>query len=653
MTVYAVLVGIDAYPDQPLYGAVADIDAAHEFLVRRAPGARVLELTDGRATRGAVIDGFREHLRRAGPGDVALFWFSGHGRRHAVPDVHRWVEPDGWLQTLVCVDSGERLPDGTATPDLLDKELSLLLAEVAERGPHVVVVLDSCRSGGATRDLPGSGVVVRSLEPVAPAAPGAYLPGVEGYLPPPGDTHVLLAASRADEVAHEVPIGGAGLRGAFSHALLGALASAAATATYRDLLTLAHSQMLGFGLLPQHPVLAPPHVGVADQPFLGGAVVPPAPFRLRLGAVGWEVEAGRCHGLPELTADATPLFTVAGRPDRVLRVEAVDAVSCRVTPLGWDPGFDEVYPVVLATVPVPPCTVVVGAHPGDNPVAAERVRAALRTAGPGGGPSPDVRTAAPDDSVTGPRLCITAPLRDGRPVFRVLRADGSPAAPDVPGHDPASAARVVAVAEHVARWETLLRLDNPLSRLAGAVRVEIVAADPDGGPVDGRPPLRPADDGRIRLVYRRVGETWVAPQVVVRLHNDASRPLWCTLVDLTDRYRAHTRLFPCARVAAGGVAAAAEGRPIPVTLPRGRPVAPGASARDWLKLIVTEEPATGLSFELPALGEPVTRGALDPRAVAARLRRGAPTREMGVEDDHVAGGDWASVVLPVVTMVPG
>jgi len=37
MTVYAVLVGIDAYPDQPLYGAVADIDAAHEFLVRRPP----------------------------------------------------------------------------------------------------------------------------------------------------------------------------------------------------------------------------------------------------------------------------------------------------------------------------------------------------------------------------------------------------------------------------------------------------------------------------------------------------------------------------------------------------------------------------------------------------------------------------------------
>ena len=653
MTVYALLVGIDAYPDRPLSGAVADVDAAREFLDRRAPGAQVRELHDGSATRRAVVDGFRTHLASAGPGDVALFWFSGHGRRARVPDLHRWVEPDGWLQTLVCADSGHLRADGTATPDLLDKELSLLLAEVAARGPHVVVVLDSCRSGGATRDLPCSGVVTRSLEPVAPAPPGVYLPGLDGYLPPPGDTHVLLAAARAYEKAAELPIGGA-VRGVFSHALLGALASAGTTATYRELLAMAHSRMLGFGL-PQHPVLMPDHAGPADQPFLGGAVTAPAPFRLRLGAVDWEVDAGRCHGLPEPTADAPPLFTVAGRPDQVLRVDAVDAVSCRVTPLGWDPEFDEVHPVVLAAVPVPPFDVVVGGDPDDDPAAVARVRAALRSAGPGGAPSPDVRAAAPGDPITGPRLWITAPVLDGRPVLRVLRADGTPAAPDVAGHGPTSAAQAVAVVEHVARWEMLLRLDNPLSRLAGAVRLEIVAVDPDGpdDPADGEPPLRPGDDGAVHLAYRWADGRWKPPHVVVRLRNDAPDPLWCTLVDLTDRYKAHTGLFPCARVAAGGVAAARQGEALEVTLPRGRPVAPGASVRDWLKLIVTEEPAGGLAFELPALGEPVTRGGGDPRSVAARLRRGAPTRDVGAQDEGMAGGDWASVVLPLVTTVPG
>ena len=647
MTLYALLVGIDDYPDKPLRGAVADIDAVREFLDRRAPGAQVRELLDGRATRRAVVAGFRDHLAGAGAGDVALFWFSGHGRRLPVPDVHRWVEPDGWLQTLVCADSGRRRADGTTTPDLLDKELSLLLAEVAQRGSHVVVVLDSCCAAGATRDLPGPAAVTRSLAPVEPAPPGAYLAGLDGYLPPPGDTHVLLAACRADEEARELPIGGAGVRGAFSHALLGALARAEDGTTYRDLLTLARSRMLGLEL-PQHPALAPQHAGPADRRFLGGAVVPPAPFRLALGPAGWEVDAGRCHGLPEPITEAPLLFAVAGRPDRAVRVDAVGAVSCRVTPLGWEPGRDRVHPVVLTAVPVPPCAVVLGGGSDDDPAALDRVRAALRTAGPGGAPSADLCAAAPGDPVTGLRLWITAPA-GGPPVLRVLRPDGVAVAAEVAGHGPASAVQAVALTEHVARWERLRRWDNPLSRLAGAVRVEVVAADPDGWPLDDRPALRPGDDGAVRLAYRWRDGCWEPPRVVIRLHNDAPGPLWFTLVDLTDRYSAHTALFPCARVAAGGTAAAREGRPIAVRLPKDRAPTPGASARDWLKLIATEEQATGLSFEMPALNEPATRGGSDPRRVATALRRGEPA---GAQRNGT-GGDWTSTLLPVVTTVPG
>ena len=648
MTLYALLVGIDDYPGKDeLHGAVADIDAVREFLDHRAPGARVRELLDGRATRRAVVAGFRDHLAGAGAGDVALFWFSGHGRRLPVPDAHRWVEPDGWLQTLVCADSGRRLADGTTTPDLLDKELSLLLAEVAQRGPHVVVMLDSCCSAGATRDLPGVAAVTRSLAPVKPAPPGAYLPGLDGYLPPPGDTHVLLAACRADEEACELPIG-AGVRGAFSHALLGALARAGTGATYRDLLALARCLMLGLDVA-QHPALAPQHAGPADQPFLGGAVVAPAPFRLAPGPAGWAVDAGRCHGLPEPTPGAPLLFAVAGRPDRTVQVDTVEAVSCRVTPLGWEPGRDRVHPVVLAAVPVPPCTVVLGGGPDDDPAALNRVLAALRTAGPGGGPSPDLRAAAPDEPVTGPRLWITAPT-GGPPVLRLLRPDGTAVARDVAGHDRAAADRVVAAAEHVARWELLRRWDNPLSRLSGTVRIELVEAVP-GWPLDGRPALRPGDDGAVRLAYRWRDGCWEPPRVVVRLHNDAPGPLWFTLVDLTDRYAAHTALFPCARVAAGGTAAAREGRPVAVRLPKDRPPVPGASARDWLKLVATEGPPAVLSFGMPALGDPATRGGPDPRTVAAALRRGTPAHR-GTEE-HGTGGDWTSVVLPVITVVPG
>ena len=53
---------------------------------------------------------------------------------------------------------------------------------------------------------------------------------------------------------------------------------------------------------------------------------------------------------------------------------------------------------------------------------------------------------------------------------------------------------------------------------------------------------------------------------------------------------------------------------------------------------------------MPALGEPATRSGADPCTVAVALRRGAPARR-GAEG-HGTGGDWTSVVLPVVTSVP-
>ena len=58
-----------------------------------------------------------------------------------------FLEPTGANQTLVCADSRR-----AGVPDLADKELSVLLDDVAARGPHVLVVLDCCHSGGGTRD---------------------------------------------------------------------------------------------------------------------------------------------------------------------------------------------------------------------------------------------------------------------------------------------------------------------------------------------------------------------------------------------------------------------------------------------------------------------------------------------------------------------
>jgi hypothetical protein len=85
-TLYGLLVGIDRYnlPVPPLNGCVNDIEAVAALLRDLCSGEFTLDLRqlkDAEATRAAVIHGFRDHLRRAGPEDVALFYYSGHGRR--------------------------------------------------------------------------------------------------------------------------------------------------------------------------------------------------------------------------------------------------------------------------------------------------------------------------------------------------------------------------------------------------------------------------------------------------------------------------------------------------------------------------------------------------------------------------------------------
>ncbi|MEV7887812.1 hypothetical protein ACWD3I_16330 [Streptomyces sp. NPDC002817] len=89
--------------------------------------------------------GIRNHLGRCGPGDTALLWFCGHGSRRPTDDP---CVASGWSEALVCHDS--RYAGGQ--PLLEDAELGAPLDEIAARGAHVVAVLDSCHSGGATRE---------------------------------------------------------------------------------------------------------------------------------------------------------------------------------------------------------------------------------------------------------------------------------------------------------------------------------------------------------------------------------------------------------------------------------------------------------------------------------------------------------------------
>src|SRR5690606_4892061 len=80
----ALLVGISDYPgeDEALGGApINDGTLMRHLLINRLgfDSSNILVLTDQRATRANIIDGFRRHLSKAGQSGSAVFFFSGHG----------------------------------------------------------------------------------------------------------------------------------------------------------------------------------------------------------------------------------------------------------------------------------------------------------------------------------------------------------------------------------------------------------------------------------------------------------------------------------------------------------------------------------------------------------------------------------------------
>ncbi|MFC9680886.1 caspase family protein [Streptomyces sp. NPDC056948] len=602
-TVYALFVGIDDYPGAPLCGCVNDVRAAEKWLRgRTGPQPRVRTLYDARATRAAVLKGLEEHLGRSGPGDTALLWFSGHGSQSPTSDPG---EATGWSQALVCHDS--LAPGGQ--PVLQDTELGAHLDRVAARGTHVVAVLDCCHSGGATRENADgaagpAGAAVRGVPWQSWWHTGSRESGGAG--PEPG-RHVLLAACRPQELAHEKVIDGR-TRGLFSHALLSALDGLGPTTTYGELHALAHARVRVSGHV-QHPELRGPE----DGGFLSGEPVPASPFLLRHTASGWEVNCGAAHGLRSAGAE----FTLSGDGDpgeRTVVVREVRTESALVDPVDWQPTAEDeqvAHAVTPSAMAFPPAVVTLSGEPVAVRLVAEAVEAVPALA-----LEPDGPPAA--EGVL--RLHVEA--GDGR--ARVSGGAGHPV-PDLPLESPADAAGVTDCLAHIARWHHIRDLANPDPLLSSLVRITV-----EETPVGS---LRHSADGEIVCAYTPGGSE---PQVRVGIHNSSGRDLWAVLLDLTDGYASSPHLFEGEFIGDGRVGWARRGQPVWMRLPPGRSKVRGAFTRDWLKVIVAEEELNLAPFRLPAWSSAAPSGA---RLSPAPAGGGGLLRVIGasVKDGRDAG----------------
>jgi hypothetical protein len=262
-----------------------------------------------------------------------------------------------------------------------------------------------------------------------------------------------------------------------------------------------------------------------------------------------------------------------------------------------------------------------------------------------------VREAAADPGIAGDRFLVLAEAG----ALTVARADGTALATPVAAT--LDGARTVAARlEHLTRWHLIKRLDNPVSTIAGQVTMDIAPAErSEQPPLPGRRgPLAPAEDGYIHLPYRQTATGWQHPYVFIYLHNNSDRDLYCTLLDLTDRFRCHGRLFPGALIPAGKTAVAFEGRPVDISIPQDRLAAGGTEVYDWIKLIAAEQRFASDAYELPNLDGAITprsatRG-LGPRSILDRLADRAMTRDAG--DEPTGAPEWTTTLVTVHTYRP-
>ncbi|MFZ5515225.1 MAG: caspase family protein [Candidatus Zhuqueibacterota bacterium] len=134
----ALCVGINDYPgtSNDLKGCVND--AADWGALLREYGYTVETLVDARGTRDNILAGLADLVSQAGPDDVVVFTYSGHGTSVYDADGD---EGDGYDEALYVYDGV-----------LKDDELRTVIAGLNPEA-SLIVISDSCYSGTVTRVL--------------------------------------------------------------------------------------------------------------------------------------------------------------------------------------------------------------------------------------------------------------------------------------------------------------------------------------------------------------------------------------------------------------------------------------------------------------------------------------------------------------------
>jgi len=224
----ALVVGVSGYPAfdvaMRLTGPKNDSREFANTIVRLGvPAANVTVLADGvenladgiRApgpgTKAAILSGLDELGRQSGPGDLVVFYFSGHGTQQPDLDGDEQGNAD---ELFLPYDAGRWDKNGIAN-GLVDDELRAAVDKILARGADFFGVIDACNSATGFRAVPGDDAKARRIEPELLGVPAFDAGASRAIFAAPkaadgkrGRAAFFYAAQEGEEALEKIPPNG-------------------------------------------------------------------------------------------------------------------------------------------------------------------------------------------------------------------------------------------------------------------------------------------------------------------------------------------------------------------------------------------------------------------------------------------------------------
>lgn len=563
---YALIVGIDQYAAaKPLNGCVNDAVAIKEFLEARVGGNNGIStrlLLNEEATRANIVKGFEEHLTQAREGDTALFYFAGHGSKEPAPEELWNFGTDRTNDTLVCYDSRTE-----GVFDFADKELLTLLDAIAQKNPHILVITDAgSADSDITRDPFSSSNINQNINfsqtadfgfsqetegerQIRGEEPAFYQRTIDTYIVPPpvqfskaGPPEILMPVPRYISIAAGHPFEQVAEtfldgkpRGVFTYTLLEILQPAQPGMTYEALHKRIRSLMTQ-RVSNQAPQFSFSSTDEHELSIFGGILErDDTSLSLYFEDGNWYINRGILHGfIGEGVQGERMRFYVypgeslleesRGKPLGEVIIEELEAVRSKViTAYELTLLPDNLYQLTLASLPVQPVKI---AFTGE------------------GGKGPDMLKKAMQGSSSAFYLEEVNEIRQadyilvgGEKEFRIRRPSDRADISVIPPISPAdfrNAELTIGQINHIARWNQILNLVNPLSNLpTDAVWFEIF----DG---EGTLPIEP-ENGEYVFSY---GNAEKGVGFRARITNKSDQAVYCTALYMSSTFEISTKLLP-------------------------------------------------------------------------------------------------------------